>query len=59
LQEHLHGPTTYTLISSHGRIDELLYYAMLIEDYERVISYYIQNGTSVSFYYLKTFVIND
>lgn len=37
----LHKPTTYKLISSHGRNDELLDYAALIEDYERVISHWI------------------
>lgn len=37
----LNRPTTFTLISSHGRIKELLFYAELV-DYERVISHYIQ-----------------
>eukprot|EP00698_Gefionella_okellyi_P003047 TRINITY_DN12868_c0_g1_i1.p1 TRINITY_DN12868_c0_g1~~TRINITY_DN12868_c0_g1_i1.p1 ORF type:complete len:989 (+),score=219.79 TRINITY_DN12868_c0_g1_i1:294-2969(+) len=35
--------TTYNMIASHGRIDELLYYAQLIGDYNRVISFHIQN----------------
>jgi len=34
---------TFNIISSHGAIDELLFYANLIEDYERVISYHIQH----------------
>jgi hypothetical protein len=29
-------------MSSHGRMQELLFYATVIEDWERVISYYIQ-----------------
>lgn len=37
----LHKPTTYKLIASHGRSDELLYYASLINDYDRVISHWI------------------
>lgn len=44
LQENkanLNAVTTFNLISSHGLIDEILSYAMLIEDYERVISYFI------------------
>ncbi|EFA77130.1 7-fold repeat in clathrin and VPS proteins repeat-containing protein [Heterostelium album PN500] len=39
----LNQATTFHIISSHGAIDELLYYAELIEDYERVISYHIQH----------------
>lgn len=38
---HLNKETTFRLISSHGQIAELLNFAMLIEDYERVISHYI------------------
>ncbi|KAI9322126.1 Pep3/Vps18/deep orange family-domain-containing protein [Dichotomocladium elegans] len=37
----LHRPTTYKLISSHGRDEELLDYATLIEDHERVISHWV------------------
>eukprot|EP01132_Coremiostelium_polycephalum_P007999 gene7999-9842_t len=33
----------FNIISSHGAIDELLFYAKLIEDNERVISYHIQH----------------
>ncbi|KAG0167963.1 hypothetical protein DFQ28_011230 [Apophysomyces sp. BC1034] len=38
---HLHKPTTYKLIASHGRSSEMLYYASLIGDFDRVISHWI------------------
>eukprot|EP00163_Fabomonas_tropica_P023207 TRINITY_DN40509_c0_g1_i1.p1 TRINITY_DN40509_c0_g1~~TRINITY_DN40509_c0_g1_i1.p1 ORF type:complete len:911 (+),score=256.88 TRINITY_DN40509_c0_g1_i1:23-2734(+) len=41
-KDNLDAPTTFHLISSHGRIDDLLYYATLIEDFEMVISHFIQ-----------------
>ncbi|KAF2841545.1 hypothetical protein M501DRAFT_928930 [Patellaria atrata CBS 101060] len=34
--------TTYEIISSHGREEELLYYATVIEDYNYVLAYWIQ-----------------
>lgn len=34
--------TTYELISSHGREEELLYYANTINDYQYVLSYWVQ-----------------
>ena len=34
--------TTFQLISSHGRMDMLLYFADLIEDYERMMTLYVQ-----------------
>ncbi|CAG8471874.1 10031_t:CDS:10 [Dentiscutata erythropus] len=34
--------TTYNLIASHGRTRELLFYASLIGDYDKVISHWIQ-----------------
>ena len=34
--------TTFQMISSHGRIDMLLYFADLIEDYERMMTLYVQ-----------------
>ena len=37
----LNNATIFDLISSHGLMDEVIKYAMLIEDYERVISYFI------------------
>lgn len=38
---NLHRPTTYALINSQGRNDEYLFFASLIGDYEKVISYWI------------------
>ncbi|KAI8064792.1 vacuolar protein sorting protein 18 [Gilbertella persicaria] len=38
---HLHTPTTYQLISSHGYGSEWLYYAYLIGDHEKVIDHWI------------------
>jgi hypothetical protein len=34
--------TTYDLISSHGREEELLYYATLVQDYDFVLAYWVQ-----------------
>jgi vacuolar protein sorting-associated protein 18 len=34
--------TTYQLISAHGQMSILLYFAELIEDYERMMTHYIQ-----------------
>ena len=34
--------TTYELISSHGREEELLYFANIIDDYNYVLSYWVQ-----------------
>ncbi|KAF9189184.1 hypothetical protein BGZ51_009790 [Haplosporangium sp. Z 767] len=39
---YLDKKTTYKLLASHGRTDQLLFYAVLIGDYERVISHWIQ-----------------
>jgi len=41
----LSQPTIFNLISSHGRIRELLFYAELVQDYERVIGYFLQQPT--------------
>lgn len=38
---HLHIPTTYKLIASHGRQSEILYYAFYIGDLEKVIDNWI------------------
>ncbi|CAO3649927.1 unnamed protein product [Cunninghamella blakesleeana] len=38
---HLHSSTTFDLLSSHGRNNELLFYALLIGDYDKVINYWI------------------
>ncbi|PRP82641.1 hypothetical protein PROFUN_09752 [Planoprotostelium fungivorum] len=43
-EKYLDQSTTYNLIASHGRIKELLFYATLKKDHERVIQYHIQNG---------------
>lgn len=47
LQEHkrdLHPETTYQLIASHGLTDELVKYAEIIGDFERIISHHIQQN---------------
>ncbi|OQR96192.1 vacuolar protein sorting-associated protein 18 [Thraustotheca clavata] len=43
-KQHLDPATTFNLISSHGRADELVFYASLIEDYEKVVTYHIHRG---------------
>jgi vacuolar protein sorting-associated protein 18 len=43
-KDHLNQATTFHIISSHGCIDELLFYAGLIDDHERVISHHIQHA---------------
>ena len=47
-KENLNKSTTMMLISSHGRIQELLYFAELIDDYETVVSYYIQQSNYIT-----------
>lgn len=42
-KDSLNPATTFHIISSHGCIDELLHYATVIEDFERVISHHIQH----------------
>lgn len=37
----LHKSTTYKLMASHGRNEELLYYATIIGDHERVVSHWV------------------
>ncbi|KAG0207106.1 hypothetical protein BGX28_001582 [Mortierella sp. GBA30] len=41
-KDYLDKKTTYKLLASHGRTEQLLFYAVLIGDYERVISHWIQ-----------------
>ncbi|KAG0232703.1 hypothetical protein BGW42_007957 [Actinomortierella wolfii] len=41
-KNYLDKKTTYKLLASHGRTSQLLFYAELIGDYERVISHWIQ-----------------
>jgi len=40
----IHPPTTYSLLGSHGRKREILLYASLIEDVERVVSFHMSEG---------------
>ncbi len=50
MEEHknnLNKETTFRLITSHGVATEVLYYALLMEDYERVISHCITEGDFV------------
>lgn len=41
---HLDPATTFNLIASHGRTDEFVFYATLIEDYEKVVTYHVHRG---------------
>lgn len=43
-KRHLDPATTFNLIASHGRPDELVFYATLIEDYEKVMTYHVDRG---------------
>lgn len=43
-QGSLDRATTFHLISSHGRMEELLFYSELIKDYERVVGHHMQKG---------------
>lgn len=38
----IHPPTTFDLLASHGRRNEMLLYAKLIGDLDRVVAYHIQ-----------------
>jgi vacuolar protein sorting-associated protein 18 len=40
----LHQETTFSLISEHGRVPELLTYAKIKKDYDTVISHYVQSA---------------
>ncbi|CAG8658675.1 5183_t:CDS:10, partial [Cetraspora pellucida] len=42
INDNLDKRTTYNLIASHGRTEELLFYASLIGDYDKVISHWVQ-----------------
>ena len=39
---NLDPQTTYSLLSSHGCVEELLFYALRIEDYDRVLTHHLQ-----------------
>ncbi|KAH3760124.1 vacuolar protein sorting protein 18 [Pelomyxa schiedti] len=41
-KESLNVETTFSLIAAHGRTEDMLRYAFLIEDYERLLSYFLQ-----------------
>jgi hypothetical protein len=43
-KDHLDRGTTLHLLSSHGRVEEELFYASLIEDFERVVAQYVRDG---------------
>ncbi|KAJ1958961.1 tethering complex subunit [Dispira parvispora] len=43
-KRHLDHSTNYTLIQNYGRHEELLYYATLLGDYEKVIAHWITEG---------------
>lgn len=40
-KKHIHAETAFVLISSHGLEDEMMFFAELIGDYDRMISYHI------------------
>ena len=41
-KRHLDPTTTFHILASHGRTELLVFFATLIEDYEKVVSYYVQ-----------------
>lgn len=43
-QAHLDTKTTFRLISSYGRVEDLLFYADLKKEYEKLIQYHLQHG---------------
>ncbi|KAF9946294.1 hypothetical protein BGZ65_009872, partial [Modicella reniformis] len=45
---YLDKKTTYKLMGSHGRTEQLLFYATLIGDHQRVISHWIQEKNYIS-----------
>ena len=49
---NLDPQTTYSLLSSHGCVEELLFYARLIEDYDRVLTHHIQREDVASAIYI-------
>ena len=49
---NLDPQTTYSLLSSHGCVEELLFYARLIEDYDRVLTHHIQREDIASAVYI-------
>ena len=51
-QASLDVPTTYSRLSSHGCIEELLFFAQCIEDYDRVLTHHIQREDIASAIYI-------
>lgn len=45
VKDQLNHATTYNLMSSYGCTEEMVAFAEIVEDHERVISFYIQQGT--------------
>eukprot|EP00842_Homolaphlyctis_polyrhiza_P000061 jgi/Hompol1/1055/HPOL_001165-RA len=43
-KDRLHHATVYTLLGSHGRTAELIFFAELVADWEKLISFYIGRG---------------
>jgi len=44
---NLDKPTAYDLIMSHGNVEDLTFFASLIEDFERVVDHHVQSGDFV------------
>lgn len=47
-KKHLNRETTFRLISSHGQMEEVIHYATMIEDFERVIGHYITKAEYIN-----------
>ena len=43
VQEYLDHPTTINLMSGYDRMDDVLYFCELTGDFERIVSYHVQN----------------
>lgn len=48
VRANLDKPTAYDLIASHGNVEDLTFFASLIEDFERVISHHVQSAEYVT-----------
>ena len=46
-KDSLDKSTTFQLLSSHGLTDEYLYYAQLVEDFERIVMHAVEAGDSL------------
>ncbi|KAL2911816.1 tethering complex subunit, partial [Polyrhizophydium stewartii] len=68
-KDRLHHPTVYNLLGSHGRTAELIYFAELISDWDRLVTFFIEHHEwhkalevisrqdSVDFYYKHSSVL--